>query len=72
MIVVSKIDIPYHLTKGKTYILERTPKMIDPITYDEVIGYICKGDNGNYFRTNMDDFIELQKIRDQKLTDLGL
>ena len=71
---VSKIDFEaldgVHLIKGKFYEIEETPKVIDPITF-EVTGYLVLGEKG-WFRTNIDKFISLEELREQKLNDLGI
>lgn len=74
----------FHLTKGKTYVFERTPKMIDPVTFKEVIGYLIKNDLGQYIKVNgeynsqwpnalyLEHFTTLAELRNKKLNDLGI
>ena len=70
---VSKIDLEgldgVHLIKGKLYEIKETPKMIDPVTYDKITGYPVLGEKG-WFKINIDSFISLEELRDQKIDDL--
>jgi hypothetical protein len=83
--MISKINSEkFHLTQGKTYVLERTPKLIDPVTFKEVIGYIIQNDLGVYLKVNgeynsqwpgalyLEYFTTLAELRDKKLNDLGI
>lgn len=85
MRMISKITSEQlHLTKGKTYVFEPTPKMIDPDTFKEVIGYLTRNDLGLYIRVNgeynpkwpdalyLKHFTTLSELRDKKLNDLGI
>lgn len=68
---VAKYNVEGYLIKGKLYEIEETPKVIDPITFNEVTGYLVLGEKG-WFRTNIDNFISLEELREQKLNDLGI
>jgi hypothetical protein len=87
--MISKITSDkLHLTKGKIYYFEKTPKIIDPITFKEVIGYLTitriRNDIGNYIKVNveynpkwpnalyLDHFTTLAELRNKKLNDLGI
>jgi hypothetical protein len=88
MRMISKITSEkLQLTKGKTYVFEKTPKMIDPITFEEVIGYqekYIRNDSGFLIKVNgkynpkwpfalyLDHFTTLSELRDKKLNDLGI
>lgn len=85
MRMISKITSEkLHLTKGKTYDFEKTPKMYDPVTFKEVIDYLTRNDVGNYIKVNveynpkwpnalyLDHFTTLAELRDKKLNDLGI
>ena len=85
MRMISKITSEkFHLTKGKTYEFEKTPKMYDPVTFKEVIDYLTRNDVGNYIKVNvgynpkwpdalyLDHFTTLAELRDKKLNDLGI
>ena len=91
MRMISKINVPapysseqLQITKGKTYVFERTPKLIDPVTFKEVIGYLIKNDLGQYIKVNAEynpkwpdalylkHFTTLAELRDKKLNDLGI
>lgn len=84
MRMVSKITSEkYHLTKGKIYVFEKTPKMYDPITFEEVIGYLIRNDLGQFIKIwheynprhsglYLDHFTTLSELRDKKLNDLGI
>ena len=83
MRMVSRITSDkFHLTKGKTYVFERTPKIYEPVTFKEVIGYIIKNDLGQYIKVNgeynspgalyIEHFTTLAELRDKKLNDLGI
>lgn len=82
MRMISKITSEkLHLTKGKTYDFEKTPKMYDPVTFKEVIDYLTRNDVGNYIKVNveynpkwpnalyLDHFTTLAELRDKKLND---
>ena len=57
MRMISKITSEkLHLTKGKTYYFEKTPKMYDPVTFKEVIGYIIQNDLGKYIKVNEEGY----------------
>ena len=74
----------FHLTQGKTYVFERTPKIYDPVTFKEVIGYLIQNDLGQYIKVNveynsqwpgalyLEHFTTLAELRDKKLNDLGI
>lgn len=78
MRMISKITSEQlHLTKGKTYVFERTPKK-------ELIGYLTRNDLGLYIKVNAEynpkwpdalylkHFTTLAELRDKKLNDLGI
>ncbi len=74
----------FHLTKGKTYVFEKTPKIYDPVTLKEVTGYLIQNDLGQYLKVNgeynsqllgalcIEHFITLAELRRKKLRDLGI
>lgn len=85
MRMISKITSEkLQLTKGKVYVFEKTPKMYDPVTFEEVIGYLIRNDSGFLIKVNgkydtrwpfalyLDHFTTLSELRDKKLNDLGI
>lgn len=85
MRMISKITSDnFHLTKGKTYVFEKTPKLIDPVTLEEIISYLTRNDLGQYVKVNekynyrwsnalyLKHFTTLTELRDKKLNDLGI
>lgn len=74
----------FHLTKGKTYVFEKTPKIYDPVTYKEVNGYLIQNDLGQYIKVNgeynsqwsgalyLEHFTTLAELRNKRLNDLGI
>ena len=83
--MISKITSEQlQLTKGKTYVFERLPKMIDPVTLEEIISYLTSNDLGQYVKVNVEynpkwsdalylkHFTTLSELRDKKLNDLGI
>jgi len=85
MRMISKVTMEkLNLTKGKTYDFEKTPKMFDPDTFNEVIGYLVRNDSGILIKVFekynpkwptvpcLDHFTTLAELRDKKLNDLGI
>ena len=60
------------LTKGKSYILERGPDVINPMNFDKTSSYIVKCDAGGYIKADLNDFVDLIEIREEKLNSLGI
>jgi len=60
------------LIKGKIYECEPTPKIYDPITFDAVLSYIVRCEDGKLRKYDAIHFIDLQDAREQKLNQLGI
>jgi len=71
---VSKIDVEVldgvHLIKGKLYEIEEGPVSYND-EWKEVKTYIVLGEKG-WFKTDIDNFISLEELREKKLNDLGI
>lgn len=70
--VVSLYDKSPFLTKGKYYILERGPDVINPINFNKNSSYIVKCDTGGYIKADLNEFVDLIEIREEKLNSLGI
>ena len=70
--VVSLFNKYPFLTKGKSYILERGPDVINPMNFDKTSSYIVKCDAGGYIKADLNDFVDLIEIREEKLNSLGI
>ena len=72
--VVSLFNKYPFLTKGKSYMLERErgTDVINPMNFDKISSYIVKCDAGGYIKADLNDFIDLIEIREEKLNSLGI
>jgi len=69
IMMVSKIDLGENLIKGKSYLIEETPPIYEPVTLNLVKGYIVLGEKG-WFKVDINNFVSLQDMREEKINSL--
>lgn len=69
IMMVSKIDLGENLIKGKSYLIEETTLVYEPVTFNLVKGYIVLGEKG-WFKVDINNFVSLQDMREEKINSL--
>lgn len=71
---------PYYITAGHIYDVEEGPTVVDPVTFESVKTNIIMACDDGYSRKlndrsvglNLNNFIDIQEVRQNKLNQLGI
>ena len=58
------------LIKGKMYEIEQTPKMCESITFQQVHAYIVRGEKNQFFKIDINHFISIEDMRNDKINKI--
>jgi hypothetical protein len=64
------LEKPGVLSSNKIYDCEYTPKIYDPQSFNVYIGLIVRCDDDKYRKFETSDFISVDEMRDQKISEI--
>jgi hypothetical protein len=65
---------PFYVTAGHIYDIEKGPITYHPITFESIQSHVIMScDDGNFRQLkNINNFVDIQQVREQKLNQLGI
>lgn len=70
-LVAIKTLTEYFITTGRIYDVEEGPTIYDS-DFKSHKSFITKCDDGKYRKVNINQFVDLQEVREKKLKQLGI